>query len=120
MSNDYNNLPLEVLAETERSSCKGVIYKADIQHCKTKRGVLFSVRLNKMKRMSCQGCDDCDWLDDELNELDHEWYRIVGIEKVENGELYQLQVGNIGTDWETGIVDEWELCLSKVKEGDNE
>ncbi len=95
------------------TSCKGTIYKADVQHCVTKKGVLFSVRLNKMKRLSCKGCEHCGWLDDELSEIDPEVWPIIDIQDVEHGKLYVINVTNIAKDWETGFADSWDLKVNE-------
>lgn len=91
--------------------CSGVVYKADVQHCKTQRGVLFSVRLNKMKRLSCPGCEYCGFLEDDLSEIDPKYWSIIDIATAEPGKLYTIEVVNIGRDWESGHVDSWDLKM---------
>ena len=93
----------------EQENCKGMVFKADVQHCRTERGVLFSVRLNKMKRMSCPGCINCGGTEDSLSEIDPEIWSILDIEKCKHGKLYTLEYCNIRTDWETGYVDSFDL-----------
>ena len=95
--------------------CKGVIFRADVQNFQTQKGMGFSVRLNKMKRLSCKGCMECGGLESYFGEISNEW-PIVGIEKVEHGKLYSLQVVNIEKDFESGIVDGWDLGLVEYKE----
>lgn len=99
------------------NSCKGQIFRADVQMCMTKRGVMFSVRLNKLKRMSCPGCEYCSWITDDLSEIDPDHWPIIGIESAEHGKLYTLEMCNVGRDYETGMVDEWDLrvveCTAK-------
>ena len=94
-----------------------VVYKADVQHCTTKRGVLFSVRLNKMARMSCKGCDRCGGLADDLSNINANW-SIIGIESAKSGKLYEIKMVNMSTDWETGYVDEWDLQLVPYEESE--
>jgi len=102
-----------LLAEpSPEPKCKGVVYKADVQHCKTQRGVLFSVRLNKMKRLSCPGCEQCGFLEDDLGEIDPKHWPIIGIATVEPGKLYTIDVVNIGRDLESGYVDAWDLKVT--------
>jgi len=99
----------------QENQCKGDIFKANVSLCKTERGVLFSVRLNKMKRLSCPGCKYCGWLDDDLNELDPERFPLLGIENVEHGKLYTITTTNVSRDFETGWIDSWDLEVVEVK-----
>jgi hypothetical protein len=100
----------------KQSECKGVFFRADVSHCETKKGILFSVRLNLLKRKSCPGCRVCGWLFDSLGEIDRDYWPIIGIESCKHSKLYALQVCNISTDWETGIADSWDLKVVEVEE----
>ena len=93
-----------------RTTCQGEVFKADVQHCKTKRGFLFSVRLNKQKRLSCPGCDNCCSLDDEFDEVSSDW-PIQDIETAEHDRLYVIKRVDVSKDWESGIIDGWDLKL---------
>lgn len=109
-------LLLDAEVEVSKEQCKGVVFKADVQHCRTQRGVLFSIRLNKMKRMSCTGCAYCWWLDEDLSNIDSEYWPIIDIEKAEHGKLYTIEMCNVGRDWESGHVDSWDLKLVPYEE----
>lgn len=111
---EFNDLLADLSPRQDK--CKGAIYKVDVQHCRTERGILFSVRLNKMKRMSCGGCKDCGAIEDELNEIDPTIWPILDIEKCKHGELYTLEYCNISTDWETGYADSWDLRAAKYSD----
>lgn len=102
-----NDLLVDLSLEVDK--CRGAIFKADVQHCKTQRGVLLSIRLNKMKRLSCKGCEKCMAAEDEFNQIDAEHWPILDIEKVKHGKLYTIEYCNIKTDWETGHADSWDL-----------
>ena len=39
-------------------------------------------------------------------------------EDISLGNLYRAEVGNVYTDWETGIVDDWDVVLHRITEGD--
>lgn len=95
--------------DVPQENCKGVIYKADVQHCKTERGILYSIRLNKLKRMSCPGCNQCVYIEDDINEIGPGRSQIKNIEMVEHGKLYTIEVCDISRDYETGIIDDWNL-----------
>lgn len=89
-----------------------VVYKADVQHCQTVKGVLFSVRLNKVKKLSCPGCAYCGAIEDDLSNIGVDW-PIIGIEACEHGKLYTISECNISKDWETGVVDDWDLKVTE-------
>ena len=104
------------LNTTVNSPCKGQIFKAQVSHCRTKRdGFLFSVRLVRQARLSCEGCDNCDWSFDCMGDVSPDW-PIINIAKAEHGKLYTIGMCNISKDFETCIVDEWNLKLIPVKE----
>lgn len=96
--------------EHQVDKCKGVIFKADVGYFQTKRGFASSFRMNIMKRMSCPGCYVCGWLDEQLGEISNDW-PVIGIQKVEHGKLYRLEICNETRDWESGCVDGWDLRL---------
>jgi hypothetical protein len=97
--------------ETGRKSCAGTVFKADVQNYRTgKGGFGFSVRLVPVKRLACPGCEACWWQSEAFSEVNNDW-PIANIETAEHGELYEIGVCNIGTDRETGQVDEWDLEL---------
>jgi len=98
-----------------KSTCIGKVYRANVSHCQTKTGVLFAVRLQEMKRLSCPGCEYCSWLDECLGEISLDW-GITNIVEVEDGKLYTITVCNVQRDWESGMVDDWDLKLVEYKE----
>lgn len=98
-----------------KKTCKGRVYRANVSHCQTKTGILFAVRLREMKRLSCPGCEYCGWLDADLPELGLDW-GIINITEAENGKLYTIEMCNIQRDWESGMVDDWDLKLVEYEE----
>ena len=111
MNNTGEKVMLDLkLTSDDKESCNGIIYKADVQHCSTARGVLFSIRLNKMKRLSCPGCKQCGFIEDDLGMVSLIW-PIIGIEKAEHNKLYALVPCNESRDYESGYIDSWDLKL---------
>lgn len=105
------------LLELEESddSCTGLIYRADVQHCATKRGILFSVRLNKLKCESCN-CFQCMCVEDQLSEIDQEIWPVESICDVESGKKYILSTANHKYDWESGQLEDWNLKLTEIND----
>lgn len=102
-------------SESDAQHCKGLIFQADVSCCPTRKGIGFFVRLNLLKRKSCPGCIRCAALYDAIGDVDNDWMPI-GIESVEHGKLYRLEICNASRDWETGIIDDWDIKLVEFKE----
>ncbi|MFA7287396.1 MAG: hypothetical protein WC055_00805 [Melioribacteraceae bacterium] len=96
------------------SQCTGKVYKASVQKFPTTKGFGMSIRLNELKRKSCS-CDKCQCLEDEISESMCD-EGIIGLEDVKDGKLYTVGYTNITTDWESGIVDGWDLELIEIEE----
>ena len=105
----------DVRKALKEHTCKGLIFRANVSCCRTQLGIGFFVRLNLLKRKSCPGCDSCSALFEQIGEFDTT-YRPIGIESVKDGKLYQLQYCNVCRDPETGIVDDYDICLQEYQE----
>ncbi|MCK5020020.1 MAG: hypothetical protein KAS32_23405 [Candidatus Peribacteraceae bacterium] len=92
--------------------CKGVVYRASVYSGMTKLGPMFRVRLKKLKRKSCPGCENCDWVEESLQE----GTGIINMNDVEDKKMYTPRICNQQTDWETGYVDGYDFRLEEVKE----
>lgn len=93
------------------NSCKGQVFKASVNNFTTrKRGFGFEIRLVPMKRMSCPGCEKCGWLHENFNEINNDW-PILNIENCEDGKFYTIGICNELRDYESGMIDAWDLQL---------
>lgn len=94
--------------------CTGLVFKANVQTFLDNRNNL--VNTNKMvllKRSSCK-CVDCLILYDcYLEACLAECWPIVPMDII-NGGLYSLSIINEHTDWESGIVDEFDLIFVEL------
>lgn len=108
-------LELEV-DQKETSQCKGKIYKAKVTHYIGSRGeAIYQEKFIPMKRMSCDGCAKCNWLEDDLNEfMSNNTFPIIE-DRIKDEGLYYLDVTNISHDFESGIVDDWNLIFRKLE-----
>lgn len=112
-----NNLLEDLKTLDINKSCKGIIYKAEVSLFQTKRGIGYTIRLNEAKKLSCPGCSICNFkrgYDSGLSEIDVDDWPIIGIENVKNGKYYTLETINQHRDYETGIIDDWDLALVEV------
>lgn len=66
-----------------------------------------------LKRKSCTGCERCHYYFDDMYEM-IDSNCVVYPNEIKNGGLYSLRVTNVGTDWESGIVDEWDYEFFEV------
>jgi hypothetical protein len=105
LSIDFSDL-LET--ETTDTGCQGNIYKASVSVYKTKRGFAQTIRLNRSARLSCPGCSYCGWQYESIDEIGHDW-PVLGIEDAEDGKFYGLSICNHSSNWESGLVDDWDL-----------
>jgi hypothetical protein len=106
MTNDF----LNIFAIEKPAKCLGMVFRADVYHGKTKKGLMYSVRLNLVKSLSCSGCDSCGGLSDSIDEISRDW-PIINIHEAKHGKFYRLIPCNMSTDWETGYVDSWDLKI---------
>jgi len=93
--------------------CKGLFFRCNInRYWSNNKKYVEQISFNLLKRMSCEGCTHCGWMLDEFP--DHVQSDTVLYEEAVDKAIYRLDVTNINTDWETGIVDDWDLIFVKV------
>ncbi len=93
--------------------CKGLIYKAKENQFKNSKGhFVLKCEMVPMKRLSCSGCESCGGIYDCIEELDP-----IFPDVIEHNQLYELVIGNVSTDWESGIVDDFDLMFVKIEGG---
>lgn len=81
----------------------------------TKNGVRICKDIYTLKRKS----NGYDLLGEEISAMGADYFysekRIINLDECEDG-IYELGVVNESRDWETGIIDDWDLELFPVKE----
>ena len=104
----------------QTAPCKGRFFRCIINnHLSNDGGYVEQTRMKPLKRMSCKGCANCEHIDVGMQEQMDNDIPLV-IENPVHGGTYKLDIGNLGTDWETGYVDEWDYIFSLVKEKNEE
>jgi hypothetical protein len=103
------------LLEEKKSECVGKFFRAQRSYFMTGNGGFsLQIRMTPLKRKSCPGCKDCEWIMDEIQEgISCETPPL--IESVENGKIYKIGFANISTDFETGYVDGYDIILIEEK-----
>ena len=95
-------------------TCTGRFYRCVVNNYVDNKGDFTTkITMVLVKRLSCRGCGKCGWQEDDIHEntvCDHPPI----IREIEHDGLYELRMTNVGTDWETGYVDSWDLEYFKV------
>ena len=110
----HMNKPLSDFSAQTKQKCNGLIFRARENIYISSRGEFIrQEKMIPMKRLSCGGCDQCEYMPDLLyEELANGGMPIIKGD-FDNEALYTLDVINISRDWETGIVDDWTLAFIK-------
>ena len=101
------------LVHTQRkkvSVCVGMIFRySENEFINSNGDFVYTERMRLQRRLSCKGCEKCDWLHDCYKEQGVVWPK--GLVK---GELYSLQITNESRDWESGYIDDFDLEFVRV------
>ena len=97
--------------------CNGNRFRCRINcYVNKKGGFVYQEKMIPLKKMSCEGCESCiGTFTEDLQEF-IEMDKIPEIEDMEDGAIYKLAITNESRDWETGMIDDWDLSFIKVKE----
>ena len=106
-----------LIEDKSEKVCKGKFFRASVNGFMSADGTYtYQERMKPLKRMSCSGCADCDWIEDDLKEfINNEMFPAVE-GGIENGAIYTLAVTEISRDWESGVVDDYELQFVKYRQ----
>ena len=111
-----------VLQKIKKDRCLGKIYRGyHSQWYDSMSGKIgFKTGLTPLKRKSCKGCEQCNWLDENLDFFYDDEGFVRELESIEHGKLYYIDFVVTGHDYESGLIDEWHLEVKKYKEISNE
>lgn len=105
--------------KTDKSitECKGLFFRCSVSMCTTShKGVLERRELRLLKRKSCKGCCDCEWIMEFLHE------EIWGGEPdsllcgLRDGAIYQLKIHTYPGPYEYPLEYDYEYEFVEVKE----
>lgn len=105
----------------EPETCGGLFYRVAREAWFGSNGdICFRYRFRPLTSKSCIGCYTCEWLLEDFAERLNDYnsgYVDFQLEQYYNhGSLVQLKVTNVSTDWETGIVDDYDIDFVEVNE----
>ena len=96
--------------------CKGYVYRLTINQFITKDNrVIHKETMTPLKRESCDGCKQCGGLHYELRERIENNENIL-IESPEHKAKYYFAIDYESRNWETGIIDDYDLVFRRVQE----
>lgn len=107
-------------SEIVKDQCPGMVFRcihSQYAYLDQRGRVIWGDRtvMRQLKKESCEGCSNCGYLYDSLSEFVGESPTDIRPE-IEHGAKYRLTVVDIHKDWETGIVDDWNLAFIKIEE----
>lgn len=86
--------------------CDGLFFRVlDSRYISPKYGTICVKReYRPLISKSCKGCAGCDWMMQDLVERN-----ISFIDGGNHGDIVCLSITNESRDWETGLIDDWDL-----------
>jgi len=102
----------ELDPKKQEGKCKGLIFRGKLNTFFSIDKYVYQESMVLLKKKSCPGCQECQFLLDDLPEM---LDRGNLINDFEDGALYKLEMSNVITDWETGHADDWGLLFNKIK-----
>ena len=103
-----------VRMDSNETFCKGLVYRLSINQFINKRGqIIYKETMTPLKRESCPGCEQCGWLKDALKEQ-IAIEDAVSFDDMEHNAKYYLTTTNESRDWETGIIDDYDLIFKRL------
>lgn len=114
------DLSLDETNPEPKPTCNGLVFRYEKTAWIGSAGdINFKDRFRPIKSKSCTGCEECGYLQDELQERLSEYsngWDIIICDNPIDGKLYTPSVTNISRDWETGLVDDWDIEFTEYVE----
>lgn len=102
---------IKELRDETTKPCKGLFFRG-YSSVYYRNGIIKRTdELRLLKRMSCPGCDKCGWVLDTLSECTDN----IIIPAIKNGKIYSIHSINESRDWETRIIDSYDLEFFEVE-----
>lgn len=111
---DIKSLPS--LVKEKPKECKGLIFRAWPTIYVNGGEYVETTKMRLLKRKSCKGCPKCDYMMSDLHEQSCDGRGAIMPEIPNPNKMYKLEYTNIGYDWETGYVDDWEMEFVEFKD----
>ncbi len=112
---DVVNLSLnELRKDVAEPKCKGLFFRCIVNqyYSATRAEYVAQTKFRKLKKQSCDGCESCDGLEFDLSEIANGGFGEDAKPIIHNhidGAVYRLTPTNFSQDWETGVIDGYDL-----------
>jgi hypothetical protein len=90
------------------AGCAGLYFRGKVNNYMSNGKYVYQESMSLLKRISCNGCDECGWILDDIKESTGNGKPPI-INAIKDGEVYRVIVTNESNDWETGIIDDYDL-----------
>lgn len=99
-------------------TCKGLFYRYNESSYKKRDGYAKTIKITKLKRMSCKGCSDCGSVEDCINAELEEFgeFPLILPDDIRNGDVITPRIEITSIDFETGYPDSCEIYGDIVKD----
>lgn len=95
--------------------CTGLVFKGRTNTFLSSRGeYVYQERMLPLKRKSCR-CGHCGYILDSLSDFIESGDAIPLAKPISDGTLYTLNITHESRDFESGIVDDFELEFSEIE-----
>lgn len=92
--------------------CKGLVFRGYSNTFKSNNHIGQHQGIKLLKRKSCPGCEVCGSLLDEVSESIA--CNSLIMPTIHHGALYSIHITNVHKDWESGLVDDYEIEVYKL------
>lgn len=99
--------------------CKGQVFRAreTMYEQPSNGGYVYKVEMIPLKRKSCPGCSKCEWMYEAVSDAISGGYLMLP-RIIEDKGLYTVAITNESRDWESGIVDDYDVEFIEWREND--
>lgn len=101
----------------KEKECNGQVFRFRASAYRSSTGdIVFKNEFRFQKKLSCQNpkCQSCQALYEDAIECGYKDISWDGTAK--DGDLFRLEFTNFHTDWESGIVDDWDLDMVRIEQ----
>ena len=81
-----------LILDKKKSDCKGLVFRGSVNpFLSAHRSFEVKKSLRLLKRKSCPGCKDCEWVWENMNQDLYDAGRVDILEDIEDGKIYKLK-----------------------------
>uniref|UniRef100_A0A6M3XWC2 Uncharacterized protein n=1 Tax=viral metagenome TaxID=1070528 RepID=A0A6M3XWC2_9ZZZZ len=109
------NLEAILNDDNDKIECKGLIFRARINNFVCyKNKIVKSREMRLLKKESCQGCEHCGYIWEDLHEGILNDSRFIALDNIEEGKKYRIKCCIDSTDFYSGYADDWHYIFEEI------